>query len=76
MALAKKFDVVKEAHQFLFKFLFSSGDMSYNACRQTYVLDSMIEVSEEKMREGYGSGIQLSISGVANKILNKNKYYN
>ena len=40
MALAQKFDVVSESHQFSYKFLILSRDMSHNACRQTYVLDS------------------------------------
>ena len=38
VALAQKFDVVSESHQFLYEFLVLSGDM---ACQQTYVLDSM-----------------------------------
>ena len=40
MALAQKFDVVSESHQFLYEFLVLSRDMVHNACRQTYVLDS------------------------------------
>ena len=41
MALAQKFDVVSESHRFLYEFLVLSRDMAHNACRQTYVLDSM-----------------------------------
>ena len=41
VALAQKFDVVSESHQFLYEFLVLSRDMAHNACRQTYVLDSI-----------------------------------
>ena len=41
VALAQKFDVVSESHQFLYEFLVLSRDMVHNACRQTYGLDSI-----------------------------------
>ena len=42
VALAQKFDVVSKSPQFLFEFPVLSRDMAHNACRQTYVLDSIL----------------------------------
>ena len=47
VALAQKFDVVSESHQFLYEFLVLSRDMVHNACRQTYVLDSSRDLDLE-----------------------------
>ena len=50
VALAQKFDVVSESHQFSYRFPILSRDMSHNACRQTYVLDSNWPLSSQSIQ--------------------------